>query len=314
MFLKISSCLSGYGVNSVEKLINLTMQDYSAVGIVSMEDRKRDYPGLGEHQYKQPDSKSFLPKPTTLFGKSQYQPQQQNLSSQQQQSISIPSLSDQLSRVEVSERSLKNQSQYSYNNNSSEDSLDLSHTEQPQQQFQNTSVSIKQKNKPRSQNHANATTTPQVQSQQEQEKLFKQNSFPDIVDETLINKKQFNNKRTAVLNAYGIPLANTSNQPVSKGKSQRDLMDRIRVCVRKRPLSKKELKRNETDIATVHSRRSLTINEPKVKVDLTKFIEQHNFVFDEVFDCNCTNEDVYKRTALPLVEYIFTGGKATCFA
>jgi hypothetical protein len=53
---------------------------------------------------------------------------------------------------------------------------------------------------------------------------------------------------------------------------------------------------------------------PRVKVDLTKYVEEHVFTFDEVFDSTSENEDVYKRTAQPLVEYIFNGGKATCFA
>lgn len=30
----------------------------------------------------------------------------------------------------------------------------------------------------------------------------------------------------------------------------------------------------------------------RVRVDMTKFIERHNFVFDEVFDSDATNEDV----------------------
>jgi Kinesin motor domain len=52
----------------------------------------------------------------------------------------------------------------------------------------------------------------------------------------------------------------------------------------------------------------------RVKVDLTKYVENHEFIFDEAFDADATNDDVYKRTAAPLVEYIFEGGKATCFA
>jgi hypothetical protein len=52
----------------------------------------------------------------------------------------------------------------------------------------------------------------------------------------------------------------------------------------------------------------------RVKVDLTKYVENHEFVFDEAFDENAANEEVYRRTALPLVEYLFEGGKATCFA
>ncbi|KAF9216452.1 Kinesin-like protein kif24 [Podila verticillata] len=92
-----------------------------------------------------------------------------------------------------------------------------------------------------------------------------------------------------------------------------DMSAKIRVCVRKRPLNSKEINRGEKDMATVAGRQ-LTVDEPKVRVDMTKFIERHNFVFDEVFDSDATNEDVYKRTAYPLVQYLFEGGKATCFA
>jgi hypothetical protein len=51
-----------------------------------------------------------------------------------------------------------------------------------------------------------------------------------------------------------------------------------------------------------------------MKVDLTKYIEQHSFTFDDVFDSDETNEKIYQRTAQPLVKYVFEGGKATCFA
>ncbi|RKP23758.1 P-loop containing nucleoside triphosphate hydrolase protein [Syncephalis pseudoplumigaleata] len=97
-------------------------------------------------------------------------------------------------------------------------------------------------------------------------------------------------------------------------RNNSDLMQKIRVCVRKRPLNKKELSKSEADIIDVLSRKRLTINEAKVKLDLSKFTEQHQFIFDEVFESTDSNEDVYKRTALPLVEYVFEGGKATCFA
>jgi hypothetical protein len=64
----------------------------------------------------------------------------------------------------------------------------------------------------------------------------------------------------ANLNAYGIP---SNNASIQKTKSAGDLADRIRVCVRKRPLSKKELKRGETDNTKVNGRRSIAIMEPK---------------------------------------------------
>ncbi|KAJ2334740.1 hypothetical protein GGH91_005627, partial [Coemansia sp. RSA 2671] len=93
-----------------------------------------------------------------------------------------------------------------------------------------------------------------------------------------------------------------------------NLHDKIRVCVRKRPLNSKEKERGDKDIVVATGARSLSVMEPKVKVDLTKYIEESRFVFDEVFSENATNTQVYERTAKPLVEYIFGGGNATCFA
>ena len=117
-----------------------------------------------------------------------------------------------------------------------------------------------------------------------------------------------------LLNAYGIPISAGGTLSRGGGKNSHDLTDKIRVCVRKRPLNKGELRRGESDITELAGKRTLVINEQKTKVDLTRYIERHAFTFDDVFDSHVTNEEVYKRTAAPLVDYIFTGGKATCFA
>ncbi|KAJ1749616.1 hypothetical protein LPJ79_003600 [Coemansia sp. RSA 1821] len=93
-----------------------------------------------------------------------------------------------------------------------------------------------------------------------------------------------------------------------------NLNDKIRVCVRKRPLNSKEREKAEKDVVVTNSNRSLSVMEPKVKVDLTKYIEESRFKFDEVFDEQASNTQVYERTAKPLVDYIFSGGNATCFA
>ncbi|XP_076637375.1 kinesin-like protein 10A isoform X7 [Colletes latitarsis] len=88
----------------------------------------------------------------------------------------------------------------------------------------------------------------------------------------------------------------------------------ITVCVRKRPLNKKENARKEVDVITVPSKDQMVVHEPKAKVDLTKYLENQIFRFDYAFDETCTNEIVYKYTAKPLVQTIFEGGMATCFA
>ncbi|KAI9478025.1 MAG: P-loop containing nucleoside triphosphate hydrolase protein [Benjaminiella poitrasii] len=89
---------------------------------------------------------------------------------------------------------------------------------------------------------------------------------------------------------------------------------KIRVCVRKRPLNRHEARLNEQDIAPLTNVRTIEIHAPKQRVDLTKYIEQHSFTFDDVFDCNSSNRTIYHQTTRPLVEHMFKGGKATCFA
>ncbi|KYO46429.1 kinesin-like protein KIF2C isoform X1 [Alligator mississippiensis] len=89
---------------------------------------------------------------------------------------------------------------------------------------------------------------------------------------------------------------------------------RICVCVRKRPLNKQERLKKECDVITVPSKNILLVHEPKLKVDLTKYLENQAFKFDYSFDETASNEMVYRFTARPLVQTIFEGGKATCFA
>nr|XP_049692044.1 kinesin-like protein KIF2A isoform X1 [Helicoverpa armigera]XP_049692046.1 kinesin-like protein KIF2A isoform X1 [Helicoverpa armigera]XP_049692051.1 kinesin-like protein KIF2A isoform X1 [Helicoverpa armigera]XP_049692052.1 kinesin-like protein KIF2A isoform X1 [Helicoverpa armigera] len=98
----------------------------------------------------------------------------------------------------------------------------------------------------------------------------------------------------------------TGNEPVEDHQ--------ITVCVRKRPLNKKENLKKEVDVISVPTKDQMIVHEPKNKVDLTKYLENQKFRFDYAFDDSCTNEVVYKYTAKPLVQTIFEGGMATCFA
>ncbi|XP_072938811.1 kinesin-like protein KIF2A [Epargyreus clarus] len=98
----------------------------------------------------------------------------------------------------------------------------------------------------------------------------------------------------------------TGNEPVEDHQ--------ITVCVRKRPLNKKEITKKEVDVISVPTKDQMIVHEPKNKVDLTKYLENQKFRFDYAFDDTCTNEVVYKYTAKPLVQTIFEGGMATCFA
>jgi kinesin family protein 2/24 len=88
-------------------------------------------------------------------------------------------------------------------------------------------------------------------------------------------------KSNQLVNAYGIPVSNRRKQSISSirvpdnvtsslkmstpvSPSHRsNLNQKIRVCVRKRPLSSKEMDRKEKDITHVTGDRNIQVNEPK---------------------------------------------------
>lgn len=80
--------------------------------------------------------------------------------------------------------------------------------------------------------------------------------------------------------------------PLTDGQAIED--HQITVCVRKRPLSRKEINRKEIDVISVPRKDTLIVHEPRNKVDLTKFLENHKFRFDYAFDDRCDNVMVYK--------------------
>jgi len=86
-------------------------------------------------------------------------------------------------------------------------------------------------------------------------------------------------------------------------------MSNICVAVRKRPVGE-----GDKDIVVADGERKLLVNEPKVKYDMTKYTERHQFVFDQVMSEKANNREVYVRCAQPLIDTVFSRGNATCFA
>ncbi len=120
--------------------------------------------------------------------------------------------------------------------------------------------------------------------------------------------------------------SNLSNKPkelnknyslgnINKKKSQIN-NQKICVIIRKRPRSQKEIINKDEDIISVNEEKnSIIVKEKKLKVDLTKFIEEHNFNFDLVYDEKKTNEQIYLETVRPMIQYTFSNNaKITCFA
>ncbi|GMF27476.1 unnamed protein product [Phytophthora lilii] len=95
---------------------------------------------------------------------------------------------------------------------------------------------------------------------------------------------------------------------------------RLSVFIRKRPLAKKELKAKGYDIIsclfasedqsskrdtnTMPLRRELVCHEPKLRVDCSETLENHQFRFDGVFDELQENSRVYDATVGPMVPYL----------
>ncbi|XP_076924384.1 kinesin-like protein KIN-13B [Bidens hawaiensis] len=120
-----------------------------------------------------------------------------------------------------------------------------------------------------------------------------------------------NNKQAS--KARGLP-DNNLLKSFAPEKEKASNVAKIKVVVRKRPLNKKELAKNEEDIITTgpHSN-CLTVHETKLKVDLTEYMEKHGFVFDAVLNEEVSNDEVYRETVEPIVPIIFQRTKATCF-
>lgn len=97
-------------------------------------------------------------------------------------------------------------------------------------------------------------------------------------------------------------------------ESTYNFIPKIRVIVRKRPLNQKELAKNDSDIITISSKSTLAVKELRSKVDLTKYIEEHPFTFDLVYDETSLNETIYIETVRPMIEAAFNKAKVTCFA
>lgn len=112
---------------------------------------------------------------------------------------------------------------------------------------------------------------------------------------------------------YGVPQTCVRSSCTDKDGPWTD-SDKIRVCVRKRPLGLREERRGEVSVVTVEDKETIAIYERKEAVNLKEYILQHVFYFDEVFSETFTNQDVYMKTAHPLIQHAFNGGNATCFA
>ena len=91
---------------------------------------------------------------------------------------------------------------------------------------------------------------------------------------------------------------------------------RICICVRKRPISEKEIHNNDHDSVTcLHP--NVWVHSAKLRVDgISKYLDHNCFRFDHAFDEEASTDDVYKYSTMPLIDHVCsgTGVRATVFA
>ena len=128
---------------------------------------------------------------------------------------------------------------------------------------------------------------------------------------------QANPQGTKDIDAVFSKMMAKKKESISKNKPLKhiDSQDsKIFVVVRKRPIFQKEINNGEIDCVSVVNPR-VYIHECKVQIDgITKYLEDHEFYFDNTFGDTDQTSDVYKYTIAPAINLILNQGIVTCFA
>eukprot|EP00301_Raphidiophrys_heterophryoidea_P004413 c11919_g1_i2.p1 GENE.c11919_g1_i2~~c11919_g1_i2.p1 ORF type:complete len:700 (+),score=166.28 c11919_g1_i2:200-2299(+) len=91
--------------------------------------------------------------------------------------------------------------------------------------------------------------------------------------------------------------------------------DKILVCVRTRPLSKKETGGGDFRILSFRNKQNCIVHDVKKTVDNSLKLENQDWKFDFAFDERNPNNEVYRFTLLPLIDSLFSkGSKISMFA
>ncbi|XP_023618181.1 LOW QUALITY PROTEIN: kinesin-like protein KIF24 [Myotis lucifugus] len=287
------------GLQKIDELAKVTMKDYSKLGVHDMNDRKRLFQLIKIIKIMQEEDKAVSSPEHPLQTSNLYSKPREPRSGPRRQ-LHFDSAADNKDKTTSNYGfEMCNLSDFSANEQKSRYLKVLEHMLPDDSQYQT---------KTRILNAAVADSYGQTETNTS---LLSSNHFSPILGDCDIPIVQ----RVSHVSGYnyGIPHS-VIRQNTSEKENPWTEMEKIRVCVRKRPLGMREVRRGEINIITVEDKETLLVHEKKEAVDLTQYILQHVFYFDEVFGEACTNQDVYMKTTHPLIQHIFNGGNATCFA
>ena len=305
--------LSLKGITNIDALSRLTMQDYSEIGITSMDDRRKLFQLIQTLKNEQHHLQRAI-SPQTHRNASDHLETAKDLTIDQDQgranrfSVDNASfknrstsrarsaggnLSSQLIRARSPETSLSSSMHagasdvlLSYNNDFKRSNDQLGSTRRSAGNSKSQAYKIADEEVldtgPRSIVAASG-------ADQRLDRDVQQTFSPTFNNSTLMqNYKQprdntraadskghvmsYNSTSSYNLDTYGVPITEASyknntasHQPSAKPHVPATISkeDRIKVVVRKRPLSRKEIKKGEIDIVTCGGKRTILINEPK---------------------------------------------------
>ncbi|XP_045051072.2 kinesin-like protein KIF24 isoform X2 [Desmodus rotundus] len=280
------------GLQKIDELAKVTMKDYSKLGVHNMNDRKRLFQLIKIIKIMQEEDKAVNSPEHPLQTSSLYSKPREPRSGPRRQ-LHFDSPADSKDRTTSNYGfEICNLSDFPANEQKSNYLKVLEHMLPDDSQYQTKTRIL------------NAIAADSYEQIETNTSLFSSNRFSPILGDCDIPIIQ----RVSHVSGYnyGIPHSGI-RQNTSEKENPWTEMEKIRVCVRKRPLGMREVRRGEINIITVEDKETLLVHEKKEAVDLTQYILQHVFYFDEVFDEACTNQDVYMKTTHPLIQHIFNG-------
>ncbi|XP_052032228.1 kinesin-like protein KIF24 [Apodemus sylvaticus] len=282
------------GLQKIDELAKVTMKDYSRLGVHDMNDRKRLFQLIKIIKIMQEEDKALSSPEHPVQASSLYTKPREFRSGPRRQ-LHFDSPSD--SKDKMASNETGSFSDFSIDEQKSIYLKVLEHVLPDDSQYQT---------KIRAPESSAATASMQTETST---LLFSSNYFSPKLGNGDIPVIQ----RVSHVSGYNYGIPHSCVRQITPENPWTE-MEKIRVCVRKRPLGVREVRRGEVNIITIEDKETLLVHEKKEAVDLTQYILQHVFYFDEVFGEACSNQDVYLKTAHPLIQHIFNGGNATCFA
>nr|KAF6485090.1 kinesin family member 24 [Rousettus aegyptiacus] len=247
------------GLQKIDELAKITMKDYSRLGVHDMNDRKRLFQLIKIIKIMQEEDEAVSSPEHPLQRNSLYIKPREPRSGPRRQ-LHFDSPGDNKDRTTSKyEFEMCNLSDFSANEQKSSYLKVLEHM-LPDDSQNHTKTRI-----------LNPTAADSYVQTETNTLLFSSNHFSPILGNCSIPIIQ----RVSHVSGYnyGIPHSGI-RQNTSEKENPWTEMEKIRVCVRKRPLGMKEVRRGEINIITIEDKETLLVHEKKEAVDLTQYILQ----------------------------------------